>query len=142
MVSLDKNVSLNVQGKSLKEVLDLLFTDHNVNYSVVGNQVVLKKKTVKKSEGATSDLRKGATSFVIVENSNSITINSVSTIKDEEISEDDSEEEVQQDVTDKLEESLMVSSDTTVKAPVLKAKKPKGDDVVSLRKQYLLRKGD
>ncbi|MCR6639185.1 MAG: STN domain-containing protein [Sporocytophaga sp.] len=140
MVSLDKNVSLNVQGKSLKEVLDLLFTDHNVNYSVVGNQVVLKKKTVKKSEGATSDLRKGATSFVIVENSNSITINSVSTIKDEEISEDDSEEEVQQDVTDKLEESLMVSSDTTVKAPVLKAKKPKGDDVVSLRKQYLLEK--
>lgn len=140
MVSLDKNVSLNVQGKSLKEVLDLLFTDHNVNYSVVGNQVVLKKKTVKKSEGATSDLRKGATSFVIVENSNSITINSVSTIKDEEISEDDSEEEVQPDVTDKLEESLMVSSDTTVKAPVLKAKKPKGDDVVSLRKQYLLEK--
>jgi hypothetical protein len=140
MVSLDKNVSLNVQGKSLKEVLDLLFTDHNVNYSVVGNQVVLKKKPVKKSDGTTSDLRKGPTSFVIVENSNSITINSVSTIKDEEISEDDSEEEVQPDVTDKLEESLMVSSDTTLKAPVLKAKKPKGDDVVSLRKQYLLEK--
>ncbi|GAL85312.1 hypothetical protein MYP_2541 [Sporocytophaga myxococcoides] len=139
MVSLDKDVSLNVQGKSLKEVLDLLFTDHNVNYSVVGNQIVLKKKAVKKTADASADSRKGASSFVIVENANSITLNSVSNEKEEEISEDDFEE-VQSDSSDKLEETLMVSSDTTVKAPVLKAKKPKGDDVVSLRKQYLLEK--
>lgn len=140
MVSLDKNVSLNVQGKSLREVLDLVFTEHNVNYSVVGNQVVLKKKAVKKTADATADSRKGATSFVIVENANSITINSVSTNKVEEVEEDDHTDEVQPETSDKLEETLIVSSDTTVKAPMLKAKKPKGDDVVSLRKQYLLEK--
>jgi hypothetical protein len=141
MVSLDKSVSLNVQGKSLKEVLDLLFTDNNVNYTVVGNQIVLKKKPVKKSPDATSDIRKGATSFVVVENANSIVINTVTTDRVEDLSEDNPDDDnTEEESSENLVETLLVSSDSSVKAPVLKAKKPQGDDVVSLRKQYLLEK--